>query len=430
LYISDKHLRNAKPRAKVYELSDGGGLSARVSPKGAITFQYRFRHAGRAQRMDLGTYPHVSLAEARATHFKAKQLLFQGVNPIALRKEQVRSERDAVTVEELVNEFAEKQLRRDRKRPEQAEQILQVNIVPFLGKVKIKDVRRRDVVSTLERIMRRGAPAMANRTASLTKQMFLFAIEHGHIDSNPCNEITRTSIGGYEAPRQIYLSYRDIWLLWTNLPKAPFSESFKIAIKILLATGLRRAELMNGEWDHVLLDKQLWIIPADLSKNGKQHVVQMTPLTLKLFTELKALAGGSRYLVPSPTWSGKENEDRPATPAALTRAIIRHRASLGVTALSPHVLRHTFSTQVSGLGVAPHVIEKLLNHSFTGMLAVYNHQHYFLERATALQKWSTRLLEISYAETEDQLPTEPNLMLDVASAAIQGESPSPSLNVA
>ncbi len=96
--------------------------------------------------------------------------------------------------------------------------------------------------------------------------------------------------------------------------------------------------------------------------------------------QLKELAGASRYMVPSPV----SQDDAPISKRAINHAITRSKDIFGITNLTPHILRHTFSTKLSGLGVAPHVIEKLLNHQLGGMLAIYNHHPYYKEWKEAL----------------------------------------------
>jgi hypothetical protein len=109
--LSDVALRKARVTGETYELADGRGLSVRVSPKGLITFQYRFRFDGRPQRMDFGHYPTMSLTVAREAHFRASQLLDRGINPIQAREDRERAERDASTVDQLANEFLERRIR-------------------------------------------------------------------------------------------------------------------------------------------------------------------------------------------------------------------------------------------------------------------------------------------------------------------------------
>lgn len=69
---------NGKPREKVEEFADRDSMSVRISPKGKIVFQLRYRFSGKAERLDLGTYPHLSLKEARAKAHEMRSLLDSG----------------------------------------------------------------------------------------------------------------------------------------------------------------------------------------------------------------------------------------------------------------------------------------------------------------------------------------------------------------
>lgn len=416
--LTDKALRAIRPTGKVFEISDGHGLGVRVSATGRIVFQFRYRYHGRPQRMDLGTYPLMSLAHAREAHHEARKLLDQDIDPAKRRALESRHAADAQTVEQLADQFIKRQLRRDRKCPEEAERILRKDIIPRLGELKIDEVTRRDVVRAIEAIVDRGAPVMANRATSIVKQMFKFGLVQGYLESSPCEQLTRTSIGGAEKPRDLYLSYREIWRLWHGLELEGFGEALKIGVKLLLATGQRRGELMMGQWSHVNLDRKLWIIPAELSKNGKPHLVQLSPLGISLFSELKTYAADSAYFLPSPG----ANEDRPMGIYAMNTALQRCRQGLGMPKLSPHVLRHTFATHAGGIGVAPHVVEKLLNHTLSGMVAVYNHQPYYAEREAAMEKWAERLLEIVGAKSEKDVVAEPGRFGQQGAAPTHEES--------
>lgn len=406
--LNDKLLKNLKPSNKRYEVADSGGLSVRVTPNGNIAFQYRLRIEGKQQRMDFGSYPDISLAEARELHRSARNLVALGKNPVEEKRARVLLDKQAITVADLVDDFMTKEIRGrlKRKRPDYAESILTNQIIPPIGRKKVKDVTRRDIIDLLEKIVLRGAPVMVNRTGSLTKQMFTFAQTRGWIETSPCMNITKSSIGGSEKPRDTFLSYKQIWQFWNGLTKANFSESLKICLKILLATGQRRGEIILGEWSHVAFEKGRWTIPASLSKNGKEHMIQLTPLTLSLFMQLKELAGTSRHMVPSQI----HQDDVPISERAINRAVTRSKDIWGIETLTPHVLRHTFSTKLSGLGVAPHVIEKLLNHQLGGMLAVYNHHPYYKERKEALHLWSETLETIYSAPDVESVINEPDLI--------------------
>lgn len=407
--LSEARLKRLKPKAKPFEVTDALGLGVRVNPRGRITFQYRFRLDGHAYRLDLGHYPVMSLSQARRAHQKAHGLVENNTNPIQAKREAERRaktfEGDAVTVEDLVDEFLEKEVRKKWKRHDEPARILNHYVRPALGDLKIADVTRRDVVRMLEEIAER-AKVMANRTASLTKQLFKFALIRGYLQEDPCTEITRTSIGGPETPRSDYLSYPEIWRLWHHLPDAPFGAPLKIAVKLLLLTGQRRGELLLAQWAHFDLDRRTWLIPSELSKNGKPHVVHLPPPVHELLVELRKLSGKSPFLFPTRRFG----EERQIDPHAINRGIQRWRGEISLTKLSPHVLRHTFATHLNGLGVGLHVVEKILNHSLEGMLAVYNHQPYYTERSTALDLWSEMVERIVGASSEDEVCAEPNAL--------------------
>src|SRR5262249_15520268 len=114
-------------------------------------------------------------------------------------------------------EFMTRYVEREHKRPAYARQILDSDVLPNLGLTKAKDVTRRDVIRMLDRIVDRGSPVQANRTASLVKQMFQFAVERGVIDTNPCADIRRQTVGGTEHSRERNLSPEEIRALWLGL---------------------------------------------------------------------------------------------------------------------------------------------------------------------------------------------------------------------
>lgn len=407
--LTDKFLKSVKPQSIRYEVPDTNGLSIRVSPTGKIIFQTRFRFNSKAQRLDFGPYPEISLSKARELNQIARNQLALNINPIEDRKEKEIESQRAITVKQLADEFIKKEIcgRLKRKRPEYAQGILNKNIIPFIGNMKVRNTNRRDIVSVLEKIVERGSPVMANRASSLVKQMFNFAEARGWIEKNPCVAITRTSIGGKESPRDWYLSYKQIWRFWHGVEDSNISIQLKIALKLLLVTGQRRGELIFGKWSHVDLEKMRWTIPASLSKNGKEHIIHLSPLAIELFSQLKD-ADYKTYLIPSL----KPDCDAPISERAINRAVSRIRALLDLPDLTPHILRHTFSTHLSGLKIAPHVIEKLLNHQLSGMLAVYNHHNYYSERKEALNIWSELLEQIITAQDEDNIPLEPDLFND------------------
>lgn len=395
MLLTDRQLKSLAATGKRYEIADGLGLSVRVSPNGNITFQYRYRVRGKPCRLDLGTYPLTTLSEARDLHHAARKLLDQGKDPAAVKREIEREEQAAWTVADLAKDFLDRKVSRDRKSPEYATYLLNKNLVPFLGQRKVKDISTREIVTALERIADRGAPVLANRTASITKQMFSYAVQKGLRVDNPCMVITKASVGGYERPRTRHLTYLEIWRLWKGIDASSIAPSMKLAAKILLVTGQRRGELMLGQWTDIDFERGAWFIPSERSKNGRPHTIPLSTLATELFLKLKTYSGGQTHLFPSLTL-----KERPCDIRTLNKSLAFVTKRLGLKQCSPHVLRHTFSTRASEISVPIHVIEKILNHSLGGMLAVYNHHEFIPERKIALQQWADRLVILLNANSE------------------------------
>jgi len=410
--LTDKHLKSLQPQKKEYIVADGRGLSVRVWPSGAKTFQYRYRINGKLERLTIGTYPETSLREARDLQSEARKLVDEGTSP-AYTKQLVKGAAATAgieTVNDLADEFMERFVKKQRKRTDHAKQMLEADILPTLGKIRVKDITRRHVVRMLDSIVDRGAPVQANRTSSLTKQMFQYAVERGIIEANPCSDIRRKTIGGTEKSRDRNLDDNEIKAFWKRIDNAVTVQSdqtkglFSIglpmaaALKLLLVTAQRRGELVKAKWAEVDFGTAKWSIPAENSKNGKAHKVHLSPLALKLLKELKSYAGNSEFVLP--TMQTTLKGDVPIAERSLTKAAERAQITVGIPKWVPHDLRRTAASQLAELGVLPHVVEKIQNHTMQGVMAVYNRYDYAKECKAALDLWSRKIVKLSKQPVE------------------------------
>ena len=128
--------------------------------------------------------------------------------------------------------------------------------------------------------------------------------------------------------------------------------------------GQRVGETLLARWEHLDLDSGLWRIPAENSKNGKAHLVHLPPQAIALLQSLQPLSDGQGYVLPSDRDQGK-----PVTVRAVSEALLRvfERGLLSMEPFTPHDLRRTVVTHMAGLGIAPHVVEKIVNHSMSGV---------------------------------------------------------------
>jgi integrase len=384
--FTDSYLRHLKPREKRYDVTDARrrGLQLRVFPSGEKSFQFRYTLHGQTRRVTFGPYPSVTLAEASFKHAEAERLLDNGKDPADLAKDSKRAEREAGTVAELADEFMRRYVKPSRKRPEQMQQMLDANVLPYWRHKKAKDITARDVVLLLDKIVDRGSKVMANRVASAVSQMFKFGVLRGIVSGSPCVALTRP--GGRERNRERKLVEHELKMFWEKLDTAEISPPIRTALRLLLVTGQRRGELARAKWQDVDLDNGRWIIPAENSKNGRAHEVPLTTIAIDLFAQLSELACGSIWVLPSPT-----KDDEPIIDRSISRAVRNNEKHFGIAHFTPHDLRRTAASMMSMLGMPRLHVSKVLNHTDNSTTAVYDQHDYWEEKTRALVTWSTHV---------------------------------------
>ncbi len=379
-------LRALKPKAKRYDIfkDNGDGLAMRVFPSGTKSFMYVYKFSSRLRRMTLGRFPDVSLADANRLHAGALQTLKAGKDPGAIQQKIKQSDYEAESVGELANEFMSRYIIPGRKRPDFVQQTLDKNVLPYWKNRKAKDITRRDVVLLLDKIVDRDALVMANRTASILKQMFKFAVERDLLESSPCVYLRKP--GGKEKPRSRNLSWGEIKTVWLKLDDTPMHRAINLVVKLLLVTGQRRGEVCHAEWSDIDLREKLWRQPGHKTKNGCANDVPLSGLALTLLDELKYLAGDSIYVVPSPLTT-----EKPVTDKAITRAVNRYQDAFGIENWTPHDLRRTVTSRMVEMGISPITIDKIQNHLEQGIRRHYDHYDYAKEKRHALDSWASKI---------------------------------------
>jgi integrase len=412
--LTDKELRKLKPDAVERVMGDGGGLWIRVLPVakgGAINFYYRFELGGKERRYNCGTYPDTSLADARQMRNWARQCVKAGIDPV-LKDAQDRVTRIAEqtiasmekTVSDLFDDWKRVYLSAHRKDGgKSVEAAIRRDVLPELGKMKAKDVRLAHVVTVIDRLLDRNARRSANLILSLMRQMFRHGMGRGIVENDPTLALSKKQAGGKETPVDRNLSMQEIVELNEKLKTSDLHKKYTAAIWLLLATGARVGELIKAKWADVDKDAATWTIPAANSKNGREHLIHLSAFALEQIAYLKTIATGI-YLL-----AGRE-KDTPLSDKTVSKAIRdrirqtqlkRHTPKLGKLMLSggewsPHDLRRTMASRMGDLGIAPHIIERCLNHVQQGIVAVYQRQEYLKERQDAFEKWGMELSSVVY----------------------------------
>jgi integrase len=351
------------------------GFGLRVSAGGRKTWVAMYRHRNAKRRLTLGTYPVLSLADAREKAAKAHHLVqYDGVDPAAAK----HADRAAKTFQELALDYLERYAKRKKRSWRKDEAILQQNVLPGLGRRKAKDITRGDIIGVLEDIVTRGAPIQANRTLEIVRKLFNWAISQDLLEFNPAYRLPKPSS---ENRSDRVLSDDEIFSVWKAFDtEAPLTAA---TFKLRLMTAQRGAEIVAMRWDQI--DGNWWTIPGTVAKNGLAHRVALSPQVLALLNSIRPLGKGSPWVFPG----AANNDHRTAIHKAHSR--IRRRAGVNFV---PHDLRRTAASRMTGMGISRLVVSKLLNHVETGVTAVYDRHSYDIEKSAALDAWGMLLEQI------------------------------------
>jgi integrase len=379
--FTDKKVVNLKPAEKRYDVreSSGGGFGIRVSPNGTKSWFFIYTFEGRKCRLSLGTYPAVSLQDARIKHADAVKLLQKGVNPGEEKRAAQRERVEAPTIKHLIEDFLEHhvvgladQTRREYRR------CLERYVLPEWGKRKVKDIRRRDVHYLLQPIKSK-APAQANAVFRIMRKLFNYAVQHESIEISPCLNV---SMPAAVVRKDRWLSAEEVQAFWSSLPDCPISDEIQRALKLILVTGQRPGEVIGAHSREIKGD--WWIIPGSRTKNSKEQRVYLTRLAKDLIGDKDG------YIFESPR-GGKHIEVN-AISLALRRGFANK--TMDLEHFTPHELRRTASTHMAQLGFTDEVIAAILNHTRTGVTAIYNRFGYDAYKQLALCTWSWFLEQI------------------------------------
>lgn len=389
--LTDIQARNAKADGKPRKLTDAKGLYLYVSAAGGKSWRVDYNFFGKRKTLTLGSYPSLTLAEARSRRDEAKGMLAEGLDPsLAKKRQQLEAKAAADNTFGLVAEEFIDKLRRDRR----AEPTIVKNrwmlkvLAAKLGPYPITQISAKDILAVLTAIEKSGRVESALATRSAIGRVFRYAIATAraevdptsalrgalqrHVPTNHAALTTRRELGGIM--RAIY-GY-DGW------------PSLVAALKIQALCFARPGETRSMEWAELDLENAIWTIPAAKAKMRREHHVPLSSQALSVIEEMKELFGDSHYVFPS-MMSGKKVLSENSMNSALRR--------MGVAANehTAHGFRSSASSILNESGeFKSDAIEAQLAHlDGSKVRRVYNRATYWAERVRMMQWWADMLDE-------------------------------------
>ena len=387
--LTDTTLRKAKPTDKTQKLFDGGGLFLEITPAGGKRWRQKYRFGGKEKLLAHGTYPEVTLAEARDRREAARKLLANGVDPGEQRKAEKAAgeERAANNFEAVAREWHGKFSKGWAK--SHADKImgrLENDLFPWLGSRPVAEIKAPELLRCLRRIESRGALETAHRVLQNAGQVFRYAIATGRADRDPSADL-RGALAPWKP--QHYPAPTDpaaVGELLRAIKGYTGGNVVKAMLRLAPLVFVRPGELRQAEWAEIDLEAAEWNIPAHKMKMREPHLVPLSRQALEILTDLQPLTGNRAHVFP-----GGHDPRKAMSENALNAAL--RRMGYDKTTMTAHGFRAIARTLLDEeLGFRPDYIEHQLAHAVRDPNGrAYNRTSHLAERRKMMQAWADYL---------------------------------------
>ncbi len=389
--LTDKKIKNAKPKEKPYKLFDGKGLYLEVMPSGSKIFHYKYRYLGKETRISLGGYPLVSLADARDSHLEARKLLQKDINPTEHRQGRKREivRNAATTFEALAREWHESQKSRwDEKHTANVLHRMEMDVFPYIGKRPIANIDTMELISTLKKIEARDALDMVARVRSIVTRVFRFAVQTGRCARNPALDLG----GAFKTRKTEHFAAIETDEIPDLIHKLERNEQrlFPSTLRLItfsLHTFVRPGEARQARWDEINFEKSQWEIPAERMKMRRPHIVPLSQQILRLLEDQKKQFGhmNTPWVFSSPITPKNPMSDGAVLVALKRMGYAGKMTAHGFRALARTAIREELEYE-------PDIIEQQLAHKAAGVLGeAYDRSRFLKQRKQLMQDWSDYL---------------------------------------
>lgn len=272
------------------------------------------------------------------------------------------------------------------------------SVVDIWANKPVASIDSHDVHAIVEEARKYGVPAVlpSNRTGRRRKSgssdgrgrhlhaalsvLFRWLLRHRRVTSNPTTSVWRPSPG---PARERVLTNAEIIKVWQTADRV--NPTYAAAIRLLLLTGARRAEVGGMRRSELSADGTEWTIPSERAKNHRQHLVPLPPIARQIISDLPQIACDFVLTTNGRASINGWSQDKKRIDALLGPSVPHWTL---------HDLRRTAATGMAEIGIAPHIIEAVLNHVSGhkgGVAGIYNRARYAEEKKVALARWAAHI---------------------------------------
>ena len=390
--LTDTAIRKAKPKEKPYKVSDSQGLYLLINPKGSKLWRVKYRMNGVERKLALGSYPEITLAEARSARDAARRQLAHSIDPNFVKR-QARIEagiRASNSFSSVAQELIEKKTREGLAEPTLAKMRWFVKLLGTdFGKRPVAEITPQELLHELRKHERRDRLETANLLRAFASRVFRYSVATARAERDPAQLL----IGALTTPRvKHFPAITDpvtFGALLRAIEEYQGDPAVMYALKLTPHLFQRPGEIRHMEWTEVDFDKAVWIIPEGKMKMRQPHSVPLSRQSLAILTNMRSLSGSGRYVFPS-----IRSRARPISENTINAAL--RRMGYPKDQMTAHGFRTSASSLLNESGKwNPDAIERALAHMVAGSVRrIYNQSAYWAERVEMAQWWSDYLDEL------------------------------------
>ena len=394
--LTDSMVKSAKPEGqKRRKLADGGGLTLIIKPESKVWW-FRYRFGGKEKTYSLGSYPEVSLKDAREGRDAARKLLQQKKDPVTHRRSEGAKNLSAAS--NTFKAVAEDWLKLQKGQLQDSTIDVTRNrltkwIYPHLGSMPITEIEPPLVLQVLRKIETKGKHETAHRMRQRISQIYRFSISEGRASRDPAADL-RGLLKAVPAQNRAAITRPDeLGGLLRAIEAYSGQPATCAALQLAPMLFLRPGELRKAVWDEIDLKAGIWIVPGDRMKGTLKakragqvpdHKIPLPRQAIEILKPLKQLTGKRPFVFES------IKPGRPLSENTINTAL----RSMGYDSemMVGHGFRATASTLLHEMGWPPEVIELQLAHRQRNQVAAaYNRSARMEERTAMMQQWADYL---------------------------------------
>ncbi len=391
--LTDTKIRNTKPAEKAFKLSDGEGMYLLVNPSGGKLWRLDYRYLGKRKTLALGSYPQISLVDARSRRDEARKLLAQipPVDPGQVKKSQKQAifGKQQNTFEAVSREWAESYfINKSASHKERTLRRLEIYIFPWLGNKPIADITAPEVLQVIKRPQNQSKLETAHRALQAVGQVMRYAVQNGKAE----RDVTADLRGALPSPEVKHMASfvepQQVAELLRAIDGFRGTFTVEAALRLAPLVFVRPSELRRAKWADIDLEAGVWAYRV--TKTKTDHIVPLSTQALQILNQLHPVSGHGEFV-----FRGGHDPKKPMSEAAINAALKRMGYDTK-TQITGHGFRAMARTLLhERLNIDPAIIEHQLAHKVPDALGqAYNRTKFLEQRKAMMQEWADYLEEL------------------------------------